>query len=488
MLFNSIHFVGFFLIVTSIYFASPHRYRAVFLLFCSCYFYMAFVPIYIVILGATIVLDFFLAQLIHGRTGHTRKVLLLLSLIANIGILAVFKYYNFFNENLQVILGQFGIENPIPFLNILLPIGLSFHTFQAMSYIIEVYRGHQLPERNFVVYALYVMFFPQLVAGPIERPQNLLYQFRKVHSFEYAQVADGLKLMAWGFFKKVVVADRLALMVNFVYDAPADHQGLPVFIATICFALQIYCDFSGYSDIALGAARVLGFKLMTNFNTPYFSYSIGEFWQRWHISLSTWFRDYVYIPLGGNRVATWRWQMNLMIVFLISGLWHGASWTFVIWGGLHGLYLAVENLTSRLRTVSHTHSVIKNATRMLTTFLLVCFAWIFFRSPTLADAWQIIRNVFSGWDSSLTAVVTNTNLGRQNNLYLGLPLSEFLVAGLGVLVLLGAEIYQRNRNAISPILAMPKTQLRWVIYYILLVCIGLFGVYSKPQQFIYFQF
>src|SRR5678815_1064118 len=227
-----------------------------------------------------------------------------------------------------------GISNPVPFLKIILPIGLSFHTFQAMSYTIEVYRGNQKAERNFGIYALYVMFYPQLVAGPIERPQNLLHQFYENHKFDYERVVNGLKLILWGFFKKLVIADRLALYVGAVYNNPTHHTGLSFIMATIFFAFQIYCDFSGYSDIAIGAAKVMGFKLMTNFNRPYFARSISEFWKRWHISLSTWFKDYLYISLGGNRVSVPRWYFNLFIVFLVSGLWHGANWTYIIWGCL----------------------------------------------------------------------------------------------------------------------------------------------------------
>jgi D-alanyl-lipoteichoic acid acyltransferase DltB (MBOAT superfamily) len=284
---------------------------------------MVFVPVYILILGGTIIIDYYAGILLENTEGKKRKVFLIASLIANIGVLAVFKYYNFLNNNLSVLLNSFGYKNSIPNLGILLPIGLSFHTFQAMSYTIEVYRRKQKAERHFGIYALYVMFYPQLVAGPIERPQNMLHQFYEKHYFDFERIIDGLKLMLWGLFIKLVIADRLAIFVNAVYNNPEKHSGLTLAIATIFFAFQIYCDFSGYSNIAIGAARVMGFKLMTNFNRPYFSRSIAEFWKRWHISLSTWFSDYLYIPLGGNRVSVPRWYFNLFFVFLVSGLWHG---------------------------------------------------------------------------------------------------------------------------------------------------------------------
>jgi D-alanyl-lipoteichoic acid acyltransferase DltB (MBOAT superfamily) len=494
MLFNSIHFVFFFIVVTSIYFVIPHKTKPLFLLISSCYFYMMFVPVYILILGGTIVLDFFLAPLMAARTGHARRLLLILSLVANIGILATFKYYNFFIENIETTLAWMGIENHLPYLDILLPIGLSFHTFQAMSYIIEVYRGNQKPEQNFVIYAVYVMFYPQLVAGPIERPQNMLHQFREDHPFRYEQVVDGLKLMAWGFFKKIVVADRLALMVNYVYDAPQQHEGLSIVLATVCFAFQVYCDFSGYSDIALGTAGVMGFNLMKNFDSPYFSLSISEFWRRWHISLSTWFKDYVYIPLGGSRVPKWRWNANLMIVFLISGLWHGASWMFIIWGALHGIFLILENVTkgvwSKIARAFNLAPVWlgMNFIRLAVTFSCVCFAWIFFRAASMKDATYMVTHLFSGWRNSISSIMTNINLSREHNLYLGLSFAEFVAAWLSVLVLLAGEWYQKRRGISNPLILFQHTRLRWAVYYVLLMAIVLLGVYSKSQQFIYFQF
>ena len=316
-------------------------------------FYMAFVPVYLLILLFTIAIDYCAGLLIEAAPGSRRKLYLAMSLVANVGVLAVFKYYSFFIGNANALLYWGGSEAALPLLRVVLPIGLSFHTFQAMSYTIEVYRRHQKAERHFGIFALYVLFYPQLVAGPIERPQNILPQFHQKQYFDYNRVVSGLQLMAWGLFKKVVIADRLALLVNEVYNTPTHYQGLPLLVATVFFSVQIYCDFAGYSDIALGSARVMGFDLMTNFSRPYFSRSLPEFWRRWHISLSTWFKDYVYLPLGGNRVALPRACFNLFFVFIISGLWHGASWTFIIWGALHGAYLVGE-----LLTIGLTHLVV----------------------------------------------------------------------------------------------------------------------------------
>ena len=399
MLFNSWQFAIYFIVVTAAYFALPYRARWVLLLAASCYFYMAFIPVYILILLFTILIDYGAGILIENTQGKQRRFYLIGSIIANVGVLAIFKYFNFLNGNFAALASAIGWNYPVENLAIILPIGLSFHTFQSLSYTIEVYRGRHKAERHLGLFALYVMFYPQLVAGPIERPQNVLPQFHEQHDFDYDRVTSGLKLMAWGLFKKVVIADRLAVVVNAVYGDPSSHTSFALIMATYFFAYQIYCDFSGYSDIALGAARVMGFRLMENFNQPYLSQSVSEFWRRWHISLSTWFRDYLYIPLGGNRVAKWRWYLNTMIVFMVSGLWHGASWNFVIWGALHGIYIVGAVLIGGLlsRTVSVPRSGplawASRAFNTLLTFHLVAFAWIFFRSPTLDGALEMLADI-----------------------------------------------------------------------------------------------
>jgi len=323
MLFNSLEFLIFFPIVTLLFFLLPHRFRWFHLLVASC------IPVYIFILFLTIIIDYIAGILIENTKGRKRKLYLIISLISNIGVLAIFKYFNFFIDNTNELLYSIGITTTssyLPILNIILPIGLSFHTFQAMSYTIEVFRGNQKAEHHFGIYALYVMFYPQLVAGPIERPQNVLHQFHERHYFSRQNLIDGLRLMLWGLFKKVVIADRAAQYVNIVYGNPENYHYLNLVIATLLFSIQIYCDFSGYSDMALGAAKTMGFDLTVNFRRPYFAKNIQDFWSRWHISLSTWFRDYLYIPLGGNRKGVIKRYMNTILVFVVSGFWHGASW------------------------------------------------------------------------------------------------------------------------------------------------------------------
>ena len=479
MLFNSLSFALFFPVVTLLYFALPQRFRWVHLLAASCFFYMFFVPLYILILVFTIVIDYCAGILIERNQGRRRKFWLVLSLCANIGVLAVFKYYNFGVENIQALLNAIGWTVSLPLLNLLLPIGLSFHTFQAMSYTIEVYRGAQPAERHFGRYALYVLFYPQLVAGPIERPQNLLHQFREVHVFDYNRVTGGLKLMAWGLFKKAVIADRAALVVDPVFANPSNFSGPELTAATVLYAYQIYCDFSGYSDIAIGAAQVMGFKLMTNFRQPYFARNIAEFWQRWHISLSTWFRDYLYIPLGGNRVSSWRWQRNLLIVFLVSGLWHGANWTFIIWGALHGGYLIGSLWTRdwRARFVAaiglNHQSWLHRGLQTLLTFALVCVAWIFFRASSVPTALYMIRHLVDDWPAFSFAK-------------LGMEWKDAVIL-LGAIGLLEAvQLLQQSSKWWERFTAQPL-YLRWAGYYALSYLIMTYGRFGA-QQFIYFQF
>lgn len=487
MLFNSLQFAYFFIIVTTLYFVIPHKIRWVLLLGSSIYFYMAFIPIYILILAFTILIDYLAGIFLEKLKDHNRKWFLVLSIIANIGVLAVFKYYNFIDSNINFLFHSFGINTSIPFMNIILPIGLSFHTFQAMSYTIEVFRGRQQAEHNLGIYALYVMFYPQLVAGPIERPQNLLHQFYEKHYFDYKRVTDGLKLMAWGLFKKVVIADRLALVVNQVYNSPSNYVGLQLDLATIFFAFQIYCDFSGYSDIAIGAAQVMGFKLMNNFNMPYYSKSISEFWKRWHISLSTWFRDYLYISLGGNRVKIPRWYFNLFFVFLVSGLWHGANWTFVIWGALHGFYLIFSIVSAKSRKIIsdiiglYKYPSLLKILQVIIVFILTDFAWIFFRSQNMSDALYIITHVFSGFNQ-IHSVSNIMYLLKE----LDLTLYEFSIALFSIAILEILQLKQRKIRVRDYISAKPLW-VRWSAYYAIIIYIILFGVFNK-SQFIYFQF
>ncbi len=401
MLFNSLQFVFFFPIVVAAYFALNPKYRWILLLLASYYFYMCWNYKYIVLIILSTVVDYFAGIILHKTERRRLRILVLMaSLATNLGLLFFFKYFNFFGESVNYLLDKVNIFYNVPAYDFLLPVGISFYTFQTLSYTIDIYKRKQEPEYHFGRFALFVSFFPQLVAGPIERSVNLLPQFSKVYTFEYERVKNGLLLMGWGFFKKVVIADRLAEYVNMVYNNPQDFAGLHNIIATFFFSFQIYCDFSGYSDIAIGAALVLGYKLMTNFRRPYFSQNIREFWTRWHISLSTWFRDYVYISLGGNSVVKWRWYYNLFITFLVSGLWHGAEWTFVIWGAIHGLYLVIAIVTLKYREAINDWIGISKfpglykLVQILITFVLVYFSWIFFRASDLSEAILILKNHF----------------------------------------------------------------------------------------------
>ena len=484
MLFNSIQFLFFFPIVTALFFLLPHRFRWFLLLVSSCYFYMAFIPVYILILFLTIVIDYVAGIVIENAQGPRRRIFLIISILSNCGVLGFFKYHNFLAGNINSLDMFLGVPLSIPLQHFILPIGLSFHTFQAMSYTIEVYRGNVRAERHFGIYALYVMFYPQLVAGPIERPQNLIPQFYEVHSFDYVRAVDGLRLMLWGMFKKVVVADNLSVLVNAVYAHPDQFNGVGFIVATVFFSFQIFCDFSGYSDIAIGAAKVMGFKIMTNFDRPYFAKSVSEFWKRWHISLSTWFRDYLYISLGGSRVPRGRVYFNLFVVFLVSGLWHGANWTFVIWGALHGLYLLSGLLTREFRERwanrwGWAGTPWRKAFDVAVVFVLVSFAWIFFRATNLSDALYIVGHLGTGWQSSQLIVETLRSV-------LSISPFESVVGMAGVLVMEFVHFAQRKRSLAEVVGGIPAWA-RWVIYYVAIMTILLFGNLGS-NQFIYFQF
>jgi len=469
MVFNSLQFLVFFGIVTSAYFLLAHKYRWALLLLASCYFYMAFVPIYLGILGLTIVIDYFAGIYLERFQGGAKKIFLACSLMANLGVLAIFKYYFFFTDNFNSLANYFSVPVHFPVLNFLLPIGLSFHTFQAMSYTIEVYRGNQKAERNFGIYSLYVMFYPQLVAGPIERPQNLIHQFYEKHVWDTARVKSGLLQMMQGFFKKVVIADRLAMVVDPAYANLSNQSSLNLIIASIFYSFQIYCDFSGYSDIAIGASKVMGFQLMNNFNAPYTAKSIPDFWRRWHISLSTWFKDYVYFSLGGNRVSVPRWYINIMIVFILSGFWHGASWNFVIWGALHGIFQLIGLTLNRIfpsLAADQRKSAGGIWLHRLFTFLLVTIAWVFFRIPKFGDIQIYFRQIAQGTFSDPISLAFNMN--------------ELLFS---MLLIIGLYLYDLKRDKIK----VDSVQLFWPIIAGLTFLIYFFGVFNM-KQFIYFQF
>ncbi|WP_317041670.1 MBOAT family O-acyltransferase [Bizionia sp. APA-3] len=408
--------------------------------------------------------------------------MLLVSLLVNLGFLVYFKYTNFFIDTFVSSFKLFGDNLEVSTLNIILPVGISFYTFQTLSYTIDIYRKQLKPTKDALSFFTFVAFFPQLVAGPIERASHLLPQFYKTYKFNYYQVKSGLLLVAFGLFKKMVIADRLAILVNQVYNNPTDHGGLDLIIATVFFAFQIYCDFSGYSDIAIGLARTMGFDLMKNFDSPYFSKSITEFWRRWHISLSTWFRDYVYIPLGGSRNGKYRTYLNLFIVFFVSGLWHGAAMTFVIWGAIHGIIIVLEKafkpkLHNFLKSINfNLKSIGSNMLFMTITFFTVCFAWVFFRANSFKDAIYIISNSAS-------------TKNEHSIVELGLSQGEIIIAILSIISLIGFDYYHKKQS-IFALLNKEGVVFRYSVYLTIIFVILIFGIYGEDSvsEFIYFQF
>jgi alginate O-acetyltransferase complex protein AlgI len=478
MSFVSFHFAIFFVVVSLAFRALPHQWRWLWLVAASCWFYMALVPAYILILFALIAVDFG-AGLWMGKTEDKRKRrwILIASLASNLAMLAAFKYLNFFLGNFSQAAEALGLGSLAWRFPWALPLGLSFHTFQSMAYTIEVYKGNRPPERHLGLYSLYVLFYPQMVAGPIERPQHLLEQLRHKQPFHWPDFVGGLQLMVWGLAKKVLVADRLAPVVEKVYADPAQQSGWMLLLGTIFFALQIYCDFSGYTDIARGAARTMGYKLMLNFNHPYCSRSPGEFWRRWHISLSTWFRDYVYIPLGGSHGPAWKTSRNILVVFLLSGFWHGANWTFLAWGGLHGLYLIAQRFLETRFGGSAAWQAwsgkrLTGAALVTLTFALTTLAWVFFRAADMASAWIVIRGMLApGSLSGLGAAFQDSGVR------------------LGVALILGLEALQwlhRRKSMLARLAAFPAP-VRWALWYALILIVIIYGKFGN-EEFLYFRF
>lgn len=449
------------------------------MLVASYYFYMSWNAKYVVLILFTTCISYGAARLLEKQDNKKKKKAILVgTAVLCLGVLFFFKYFNFVSESIAGVLSLFSIHmNPIT-LKLLLPVGISFYTFQTLSYVIDVYREEVPAERHFGYYATFISFFPQLVAGPIERTSNLLPQIKAKHEFDYDQASYGMKLMAWGYFKKIVIADTLSKYVSTVYDAPQNFSGFALVLATLFFTLQIYCDFSGYSDIAIGTAKLLGINLMTNFKSPYFSQSVKEFWSRWHISLSTWFRDYIYIPLGGNRVGKVRHIVNLMITFLASGLWHGANWTFVVWGGIHGAAQAIENII-----VPKSKRISKGIMwwiRVLFVFLFASFAWIFFVSNSIGDAGYVITH----WANGITSPISYLKQGFTE-IGLGKVDLAFLMPSLLMLVVY--DYYSLKKDVIL-VISSKKTVLRWIIYLFFVIWIIMMIPVNNSAEFIYFQF
>lgn len=477
MLFNSFEYFLFLPIVLILNFLMPSKYRVWFLLLCSYIFYMFWRWEYVALIIIQTEISY-LAGLFIAKSDSKRKkfIWLQVSLIGTLSILFFFKYFNFLNDTVRTVVSFLGGSYHVSNLDFLLPIGISFHTFQTLSYVIDLYRGKIPVEKSFSRFALYVSFFPLLVAGPIERARNFLPQIGQRKSFDIERIVSGSRLILWGLFKKVVIADRLAEYVNLIYKTPDSFSGATLLLATYFFAFQIYCDFSGYTDIAIGSARMLGYDLMENFHLPYLATSISDFWHRWHISLSTWFRDYVYFPLGGNRVGERRWIFNIGATFLLSGLWHGANWTFLMWGGVHAVYYILElflaNPMGKLLDLLAFPAWFRRTLARVLTFHLVLLGWVFFRANSLSDATLILEKIFFSFSGKL---------------YLGPSQLALYVSILMIIALLMVMIVQEHgKLPLYPATCKLTMPVRWSAYLVLLFGIALFG--KSSNEFIYFQF
>ena len=487
MLFDSISYLIFLPIVFVCYWAIPARFRRFFLLLASCYFYMSFVPKYVLILFFLITVDYFLAFAIERSESRKRKLFVVISIITNVGTLFFFKYFNFFNENVTALAQALHFNYSPYLLEIALPLGLSFHVFQSLGYIVEVYRKKYKPERNYITYALYVMFFPQLVAGPIERPQHLLPQLSLEHTFDWVKARRGLERIMWGFFKKLVIADQLSRVIGTLW-AKLPGDSLTLIVVIVMFTYQLYCDFSGYTDIAIGSAMLLGFNLMENFNRPFSATSVADFWRKWHISLSSWLRDYLYYPLAFSwgKVKKYKLYLSLFITFVIIGLWHGANWTFVVFGALQGIYMIIGTMTADIRKkIVETIGLGKmprlhKAIQQITVFALFAFSLIFFRSETIGRALWYVRYIFS--PINIGYFVTQV---LHNPSYVGVRVI-FIPAFFAAVAMEIIQYYQAKKGTLY-IFESKSAIIRYGWYYAAMIAI-IFGGYFAGQTFIYFQF
>ena len=488
MIFNSFEFLIFFPLVTLLYYILPQKLRWIMLLLASYYFYISWNYDLLYLILFTTAISYTCGLVIEKWRNHKLlvNISVTVTVVASLGVLFFFKYFNFLTDSVISLLNALGASVPEFSLNLILPVGISFYTFQTLSYVIDIYRGTLKAERHFGYYALYVSFFPQLVAGPIERPDNLLPQLHTKHKPTWANFIGGGRKMLLGFFKKVVVADLLATYVNAVYNNVEKTTGFGVVVATVCFAFQIYCDFAGYTDIAIGCSQIMGIKLMQNFNLPYTAQSIKEFWARWHISLSTWFRDYLYIPLGGNRCSVARHQLNVFIVFLVSGLWHGAAWTYVIWGALHGAYQIIGYFTRKPRIAFWNRLGVSQDTwwlkaiKRFNTFVLVCFAWIFFRANNFSDLQVLIAKLFTDWSFNLSYFSDTLSS-------MGLSLLTIIISVLSVVVMSRIDTSTMtldNGGEVSLTQGFRNAYIIWAIALAwMLILTG-----DGASTFIYFQF
>ena len=498
MQFNSIEFLIFLPIVTVVYFLVPQKIKKLWLLCASYYFYMCWNAKYALLILTSTVVTYASGLLLEkakqpdlpaDTVKRRKKWIVALSFCINLGILFFFKYFGFAAQIINTAAAAAHIQFTVPKLDIMLPVGISFYTFQALGYTMDVYREDIRAEKNFIQYALFVSFFPQLVAGPIERSGNLIRQLAEPKKFSFDRFREGFLTMLWGFFLKMVLADRIAIFVDTVYGDYTKYGGFYLIVATILFAVQIYCDFGGYSTIAIGTARILGIDLMENFDAPYLSTSVAQFWRRWHISLTSWFRDYLYFPLGGNRKGKFRKYLNKMIVFLVSGLWHGAGFSFLIWGGLNGLYQVIGEMTLPLRKKItdglrlHRDSLGHRLFQGVVTFALVDFSWIFFRAGDLHGALEIVKSVLHADNPE---ILINGSLYRC-----GLDISNFLLMLAGIGILLFADRCRRRNIVVRDVILRQDGWFRWLFIAVAVTAILTFGIWGPNYDaagFIYFQF
>lgn len=491
MLFNTIEFLVFFIIITFLYYILPKKTRYIFLLIVSYFFYMCWNPKYIILLFFSTFVTYLGALLLEKCKVIYKKWILTSCICLNIGLLFYFKYFSWIVDEIQIVLQYLGVQITEKHFNILLPVGISFYVFQALGYLIDVYRKDIDAEHNFLRYALFVSFFPQLVAGPIERAGNLLRQINSVPEKakpEFQSIVNGITLMLWGLFMKMVIADRVAILVDNVFSNYTSYGSIELIMGAVGFAIQIYCDFGGYSLVAIGAARVLGFSLMENFNSPYMADSIQDFWRRWHISLSIWLKDYIYIPLGGSRCSQKRHYFNLMVTFLVSGIWHGASMTYIFWGGIHGIYQIIGRITKKgrekLNTLQKQDCFSYKLGKIIVNFCLVDLAWIFFKATSFTQAVHYIKRLITQWD--LWVLFDGT-------LYkLGLNVMEWHILIVSVLLLVCVDILKYFKNiTIDAFLEKQNLWFRWFVLLLLIfsiLVVGEYGTTFNSEQFIYFQF
>lgn len=483
MLFNSLQFLIFFTAVAAFYYILPHKFRWIMLLGASYYFYMCWRPELIVLIVVSSLINYTAARFIEKGAG---KKALAAALILDIGLLFIFKYLTFVNDSFRFLYELTGRSYPIGEFDVILPMGISFYTFQGMGYVIDVYRKEYKAEKNFFRFSLFITFFPQLVAGPIERADRLLNQLFAKHRFDTKNISQGIKYMLLGYFKKIVIADRAAVLANTVFNAPHDHNGIAFVTAAVFFAFQIYGDFSGYSDIAKGCAKVLGIDLMRNFDRPYFATGIKDFWRRWHISLSTWFKDYLYIPLGGSRCSALRRDLNLLVTFCVSGLWHGANWTFVLWGFLHGIYQVAENRIFRRDKNKEPNKLVLALTlplRWAVTFALIVIAWIPFRANNISDCFYILGNITTGFGR-----ITDKQYLYETLDSLGLGVYEIMIVCAAITFLMFFELISIKFKDIPEMFNKVPFVFRFAFYYATAAMIVAWGVFSGIGEFIYFQF